>query len=102
MTAATGPTVEGDRMPFPANPLEIALAGARAGTTSPDELLAALAGNPLWVPLPGGAGPQGQAQLSVMVLDGSPYVAAYTSAEQFARGAGTQAHMELTGRELAA
>lgn len=84
------------------NPLEGVLAGLRAGTATPDQLLEALAGNTLWVPLPGGLGSDGQARLPVMVLDGSPYVAAYTSAEQYARGAGTQPHMELTGKELAA
>ena len=88
-------------MPFPANPLEVALVGARAGSVGADQLLGALAGHPLWVPLPGGADAQGQAQLPVLVLDDRPYVAAYTSAEQYARGAGDQAHMELTGRELA-
>lgn len=87
---------------FPANPLEEALAGTRAGRVSADQLLAALAAHPLWVPLPGGAGPDGQARLPVMVLDGRPFVAAYTSGEQYARGAGDQAHMELTGRQLAA
>ncbi|MGK5683099.1 enhanced serine sensitivity protein SseB [Actinoplanes sp. URMC 104] len=86
---------------FPANPLEQALAGARAGQVGVDELLQAVADNPLWVPLPGGASPAGQAQLPVMLLDGQPYVAAYTSAEQYARGAGDQAHMELPGRQLA-
>jgi hypothetical protein len=88
-------------MPFPANPLETALAGLRAGTVSADQLLEALGSNPLWVPLPAGADPRGEAQLPVMVLDGRPYVAAYTSAEQYARGAGAQAHMELAGKQLA-
>jgi hypothetical protein len=68
---------------------------------SADQLLQAVAANTLWVPLPGGADPQGNTQLPVMVLDGEPYVAVYTSAEQYARGAGAQAHMELTGSELA-
>jgi hypothetical protein len=88
-------------MPFPANALEAALVGARAGSVDADQLLSELAGNPLWVPLPGGADAPGQARLPVLVLDDRPYVAAYTSAEQYARGAGDQAHMELTGRELA-
>ncbi|MCO8277509.1 enhanced serine sensitivity protein SseB [Actinoplanes sp. TRM 88003] len=86
---------------FPANPLEEALAGARAGRLAPEQLLQAIAANPLWVPLPAGSGPEGQTQLPVMVLEGRPYVAAYTSAEQYARGAGDQAHMELPGRQLA-
>ena len=89
-------------MAFPANGLEAALAGARAGTTRPDQLLQALADNPLWVPLPAGADAQGNAQLPVMMFEGRPYVAAYTSAEQFAVGAGDATHMELTGKELAA
>jgi hypothetical protein len=91
-------------MAFPSNALESALAGLRAGTGSPDGLLQALAENELWVPLPAGA-PEGDqsAQLPIMVLDdGQPYVAVYSSAEQFGRGAGDQAHMVLRGRELAA
>jgi hypothetical protein len=88
-------------MPFPANPLEATLAGVRDGTASADQLLEALGANPLWVPLPAGADPQGHTQLPIMVLDGRPYVAVYTSAEQYARGAGAQAHMELDGKELA-
>ncbi|MEV4350733.1 enhanced serine sensitivity protein SseB [Actinoplanes sp. NPDC049596] len=88
-------------MPFPANPLETALAGARAGDTSSEQLLAALADQPLWVPLPGGADPAGPTRLPVMALDGRPFVAVYTSAEQYARGAGAQPHMEITGRKLA-
>jgi hypothetical protein len=88
-------------MPFPANPLEATLAGVRAGTASADQLLEALAAGPLWVPLPAGADPQGRARLPVMALGGKPYVAAYTSAEQYARGAGAQAHMELAGKDLA-
>jgi SseB protein C-terminal domain/SseB protein N-terminal domain len=91
----------GDEMPFPANPLEVALAGVRAGTTSADELLDALGANPLWVPLPSGVDAQGQAELPVMILDSRPHVAVYTSAEQYSRGAGGQAHMEMTGRQLA-
>ncbi|MCU7729200.1 enhanced serine sensitivity protein SseB [Actinoplanes sp. KI2] len=89
-------------MAFPANELEQALASARAGSMSPDRLLQALADNPLWVPLPAGADAQGNAQLPVLVLDGRPYVAAYTSAEQFAVGAGPAGHLELTGKQLAA
>jgi len=88
-------------MPFPANPLETALAGLRAGTVSADQLLEALESNPLWVPLPAGPDPQGTIRLPVILLDGQPYVAAYTSAEQYARGAGVQAHMELAGKQLA-
>lgn len=89
-------------MSFPANPLEATLAGVRAGTSSAQQLLAALGTNPLWVPLPAGADPQGHTQLPVIVLDDRPYVAVYTSAEQYARGAGAQAHMELAGKDLAA
>jgi hypothetical protein len=88
-------------MPFPANALEAALAATRAGAATADQLLDALAVNTLWVPLPAGAGNDGQAQLPIMVLDGRPYVAAYTSGEQFAKGAGALAYMELTGRQLA-
>jgi hypothetical protein len=62
-------------MPFPANPLEATLAGVRNGTASADQLLEALGANPLWVPLPAGADPQGDTQLPIMVLDGRPYVA---------------------------
>jgi type III secretion system (T3SS) SseB-like protein len=85
-----------------ANPVEAALTGLRSGTSTPDHLLSALSGNTLWVPLPGGVEPGGRALLPVMVLDGKPYVAAYSSAEEYARGAGNQPHMELTGKELAA
>ncbi|GAB1690817.1 enhanced serine sensitivity protein SseB [Krasilnikovia sp. M28-CT-15] len=88
-------------MAFPANALERALAGAHAGETSPDQLLQALADSQLWVPLPAGADENGATPLPIVILDGRPHVAAYTSAEQYARGAGTQAHMVLTGRELA-
>jgi SseB protein C-terminal domain/SseB protein N-terminal domain len=87
-------------MAFPDNQLEAVLADLRAGTGSADQLLRALADNELWVPLPGGAS-NGQAQLPVMVLDGAPYVAVYTSQSQYARGAGEQTHMVLRGRELA-
>jgi hypothetical protein len=88
-------------MTFPANTLENALVGARNGDMSAEALLAALAENPLWVPLPSGADDQGNVQLPVVMLDGRPYVVAYTSAEQYAVGAGVQTHMELPGRELA-
>ncbi|GAA2558476.1 enhanced serine sensitivity protein SseB [Winogradskya consettensis] len=89
-------------MPFPANPLESVLAGARSGAATPDQLLHALRDNQLWVPLPGGADAQGNTQLPVLVIEESPYVAAYTSAEQLTRAAADTAHMVLTGRELAA
>src|SRR4051794_17883235 len=89
-------------MVFPANPLESVLARLRAGSASADDLLTALANNPLWVPLPAGTDPQGTTQLPVMLLDNAPYVAVYTSHEQYLRGAGEQTHMVLDGKELAA
>ncbi|GII22655.1 enhanced serine sensitivity protein SseB [Planosporangium mesophilum] len=88
-------------MAFPANELESALAALGSGMGSPDQLLRALADNELWVPLPGGTGDGGEAQLPVMMLDGQPYVAVYTSAEQYARGAGQQVHMVVGGCALA-
>ncbi|OJF15391.1 enhanced serine sensitivity protein SseB C-terminal domain-containing protein [Couchioplanes caeruleus] len=89
-------------MAFPANPLESVLAGVRTGAATAEQLLHALRDNDLWVPLPAGADPNGDAALPVMPLEDGPYVAAYTSQEQFTHAAGEQAHMVLTGRELAA
>lgn len=89
-------------MAFPANQLESVLAGARSGAATAEQLLQALRDNDLWVPLPAGAGPQGQTTLPVMALGDGPYVAAYTSSEQFTSAAAGQPHMVLTGRELAA
>jgi hypothetical protein len=89
-------------MTFPANRLEAALAGLRGGSISAERVLGVLAAEPLWVPLPGGARADGMAQLPVMMIEGGPHVAVYTSEEQFGRGAGAgTAHMVLTGRELA-
>ncbi|GAA1823782.1 enhanced serine sensitivity protein SseB [Planosporangium flavigriseum] len=88
-------------MAFPANRLESALASLRAGAGSVDQLLQALADSQLWVPLPDGVAEGAQARLPVMVIDEQPYVVVYTSAEQYARGAGQQAHMVISGRELA-
>jgi len=87
-------------MAFPANTLESVLVDLRAGATDADRLLETLAGEQLWVPLPQGAA-NGEAQLPIMVLDGEPYVAVYTSSEQYQRGAGQQAHMVIQGRALA-
>jgi hypothetical protein len=89
-------------MAFPANQLESVLAGARSGTVTAEQLLHALRDNDLWVPLPAGASPDGNATLPVMALPDGPYVAAYTSAEQLTRAAAGQAHMVLTGQKLAA
>jgi hypothetical protein len=87
-------------MAFPANNVESVLGGLRAGIGTPDQLLRALADNELWVPLPGGT-TGGQAQLPIMLIEGRPYVAVYTSQEQYSRGAGEQTHMVIRGRELA-
>ena len=88
-------------MVFPANPVEIALAEVRAGRAPAERLLRALADGELWVPLAGAPGAGGETPLPVVVLDGQPYVAVYTSAEQYGYGAGDQAHMVMTGRTLA-
>jgi hypothetical protein len=89
-------------MPFPANPLEVALTQAKAGRLPTDQLLNAIAAGTLWVPLPAGADAHGNTQLPIMLLEGHRYVAAYTSADQYTVGAGDLAHMQLTGRQLAA
>jgi hypothetical protein len=96
------PTISGETMAFPANVLEQTLAGARAGQATTDQLTSALAENPLWVPLPRGLTGDGQGNLRILLIDEQPYVAVYTSDEQFARGAGELPHTVLSGRELAA
>ncbi|GAA2713860.1 enhanced serine sensitivity protein SseB C-terminal domain-containing protein [Actinoplanes palleronii] len=89
-------------MTFPANTLESVLADTRAGTATGEQLLHALRENDLWVPLPAGAQPGGDATLPIMTLPDGPYVAVFTSAEQFGLAASGEAHMVLPGRELAA
>ncbi|MGC5021702.1 enhanced serine sensitivity protein SseB C-terminal domain-containing protein [Micromonospora sp. DT47] len=88
-------------MPFPANDVETALSRLRAGQGSPDELLAALADGELWLSLPAGAPADDEIQLPIVAMDGHPLVVVYTSAEQYARGAGEGTHAVMRGRDLA-
>lgn len=88
-------------MPFPANDVEVALSRLRAGQGTADELLAVLADGELWLPLPAGEPVDDEIQLPVVAMDGQPLVVVYTSAEQYARGAGEGTHAVLRGRDLA-
>ncbi|MGC1210937.1 MAG: enhanced serine sensitivity protein SseB C-terminal domain-containing protein [Micromonospora sp.] len=88
-------------MPFPANEVEVALSRLRAGEGTADELLAALADGDLWLPLPAGTPVDDEIQLPIVAMDGQPLVVVYTSAEQYARGAGDGTHAVLRGRDLA-
>jgi hypothetical protein len=80
-----------------------ALAAARDGDLSGEQLLEILAGQDVWVPLPGGTGEpgNGSAALPVMLIDGGKYVPVYTSAEEFSRGAGDVPYMVSPLRGLA-
>ncbi|MFC4066458.1 enhanced serine sensitivity protein SseB C-terminal domain-containing protein [Actinoplanes subglobosus] len=81
---------------FPSNSLETTLLHVRRGQSPPDALLAALADEPVWVPLPA------DRPLPLTTINGFAYVTVYTSAEQLARsGAGNRTQIRLTGRQLA-
>lgn len=86
-----------------ANAAVRALAAAREGNLSDEQLLETLAGHDVWVPLPGGTAEarSGTATPPVMLIDGAKYVPVYTSADEFSRGAGNMPHMVSPLRELA-
>ncbi|MFG2006590.1 enhanced serine sensitivity protein SseB [Spirillospora sp. NPDC048911] len=84
-------------MTFPANPLEETLMAFRIGQVDGDVFLRALAGAEVWVPLPSGAGDDGQAALPIMMIEDARYVAVYTSEEQCKKGAGQMTYAVTPG-----
>jgi hypothetical protein len=85
---------------FPSNAVEKVLMALRIGQVEGDSLLEALAKADLWVPLPAGAS-NGQGALPIMVIEDAPYVAVYTSEEQFRRGAGNMGCAVTPGGDFA-
>ncbi|MGK5731833.1 enhanced serine sensitivity protein SseB C-terminal domain-containing protein [Streptomyces sp. URMC 124] len=85
---------------FPANKLEETLAAAKAGSTPAGDILKALATADLWMPLPEAPGGDQGTRLPIVVIDGQPHVAVYTSAEQLKLNAGDVAHAVMGAREL--
>ncbi|GAA2132345.1 enhanced serine sensitivity protein SseB [Kitasatospora kazusensis] len=69
---------------WPANELEQVLTAALGDPGATPRVIEVLARSQLWIPLPAGADPQGQAlDLPTIELAGSPYVPVFSSQEQF-------------------
>ncbi|WP_441250171.1 enhanced serine sensitivity protein SseB [Kitasatospora sp. McL0602] len=85
-TQAQGWAAEGSG--WPANELEQVLTAALGDPGATPRVIEVLARSQVWIPLPAGADPQGQAlDLPTIELAGSPYVPVFSSQEQFLRHA---------------
>ncbi|MEU6485642.1 enhanced serine sensitivity protein SseB [Streptomyces sp. NPDC046887] len=74
---------------WPANELEEALAASLGTPEAGARLIEVLGRSQVWVPLPGGGGPDSRdLDLPTLELDGQAYVPVFSSAEQFQRCAG--------------
>lgn len=80
---------------FPGNELEEVLAASLGNPQAGPRLLEVLGRSSLWVPLPGGGGPDsGPLGVPTTDIGGAPYVPVFSSQEEFLRVAGS--HMSFT------